>query len=533
MSDRPPRAVTILIAALGGEGGGVLADWLLAAARSADFPVQSTSIPGVAQRTGATTYYLELYPVPATAMDDVQPVFALTPSPGNVDLMAATELVEAGRALQNGYVTPDRTTLVASTHRVFATSEKMHGGDGRYPAARVVTAAGELARQAVLFDMAALAQSAGAVINAVLFGAIAGSGVLPLSRDACEAAIRGEGKGGEASLRGFAAGYEAACTVAAGQAGGAGGMAASVGAPVEGAVGGASGSAPGVVVPTGDLPQSALASFPPSARSLVLAGWRRVVDFQDRRYGQLYVDRLSEVARTEAAAGGDGVVSRETARYLALWMSYEDVIRVADLKTRPERFARVRAEVRAGAGEPVTVVDYLKPGAEEVAAVLPPAMAGAVRRWALRGGRDRLARPVELTTSALGGYAALRVVAALRRWRPVSSRYREEQAAIERWLANVRAALARSPELALAIVECARLRKGYGDTHERGRASFEGIQTSLVEGAPELDDAARAAALARACDAALRESGGREATGRPAGASAPQPVVWTQRRHGG
>jgi indolepyruvate ferredoxin oxidoreductase beta subunit len=58
------RPITILIAALGGEGGGVLTNWIVAAATDLGFPVQSTSIPGVAQRTGATTYYIEILPTP-------------------------------------------------------------------------------------------------------------------------------------------------------------------------------------------------------------------------------------------------------------------------------------------------------------------------------------------------------------------------------------------------------------------------------------------------------------------------------------
>ncbi|MCC7100346.1 MAG: 2-oxoacid:acceptor oxidoreductase family protein, partial [Rubrivivax sp.] len=60
--DRPDRPITILVCALGGEGGGVLAEWLYLTAMRAGYAVQSTSIPGVAQRTGATTYYVELHP---------------------------------------------------------------------------------------------------------------------------------------------------------------------------------------------------------------------------------------------------------------------------------------------------------------------------------------------------------------------------------------------------------------------------------------------------------------------------------------
>ena len=206
----PERPITILIAALGGEGGGVMADWLMEAATASGFPAQATSIPGVAQRTGATTYYLEVFPVPKNKLDGKEPVLSLTPSPGNVDIMVASELVEAGRAMQNGYVSPERTTLIASTHRIYATVEKMQMADGRFDSEKVVTAGGVLAKKAVMFDMRKLAQESGTVINAVLFGAMAGSGVLPLSREACEAAIRRGGRGAEASLRGFAAGYDIA-----------------------------------------------------------------------------------------------------------------------------------------------------------------------------------------------------------------------------------------------------------------------------------------------------------------------------------
>ena len=150
--------ITILIAALGGEGGGVMADWLMDAATQSGFPAQATSIPGVAQRTGATTYYLEIYPAQREVLGGREPVLSLTPSPGNVDVMVASELIEAGRAMLNGYVSPERTTLIASTHRIYATVEKMQMADGRFESARVLEAARELAKRPVLFDMRKLAR---------------------------------------------------------------------------------------------------------------------------------------------------------------------------------------------------------------------------------------------------------------------------------------------------------------------------------------------------------------------------------------
>ena len=56
------RPITIAILAMGGEGGGVLAEWIVDVAEHAGYIAQMTSVPGVAQRTGATNYYVELFP---------------------------------------------------------------------------------------------------------------------------------------------------------------------------------------------------------------------------------------------------------------------------------------------------------------------------------------------------------------------------------------------------------------------------------------------------------------------------------------
>src|SRR5690348_3114383 len=109
----PGRPFSILIAALGGEGGGVLTNWIVAAAERFGFPVQSTSIPGVAQRTGATTYYIEILPASRRELDGRTPVLALVPGVGDIDLLVASELMEAGRAVAAGFVTPDRTLTIA------------------------------------------------------------------------------------------------------------------------------------------------------------------------------------------------------------------------------------------------------------------------------------------------------------------------------------------------------------------------------------------------------------------------------------
>src|SRR5262245_21664966 len=481
----PERPVTILIAALGGEGGGVLVDWIIAAANSRDYPVQSTSIPGVAKRTRPPTYYSEIYPAKLSDLEGKRPVMTLTPAPSYVDVMVASELLEAARAMQSGFVTPDRTTLIASTHRIYTVAEKMQMGDGRFDGDVVLKAAKTLAKRAVLFDMQALAQEAGTVISAVMFGALAGSGVLPLSRGECEAAIRAGGKGAEASLRGFAAGFDAAAES-------------------------------GVRVTPDEKRSRALPEvklrpvFPPETHAMLREGASRCIEFQDRRYAILYFDRLEPIANLDHAIDGFKLTV-ETGRFLALWMCYEDVIRVADLKTRRSRFERIRAEVQAKPGEPVHVTEFLKPGVEELAAVMPRVIAGPLT-WLARvtGLAGKLNVGMHVRTTSVSGFLLLRCLAALRPLRPLTSRWREEQALIGRWLTAVTAAAKYHSALAFEIALCGRLIKGYGETHARGKANFLRILKTLVEGAAVGDPEARAAAIRAAREGALADPEGRK-----------------------
>ena len=483
----PGRPLTVLIAALGGEGGGVLADWIVAAAAARDFIVQSTSIPGVAQRTGATTYYVELYPAPVSALGGRAPVLALTPTPGDVDVMIASELLEAGRAVQNGFVTPDRTTLIASTHRIYTMGEKTHMGEGRFASDRVFEAA-QLAHRAILFDMQELAQQQGTMVNAILFGALIGADALPLTRADGEAAIRAAGKGVESSLRGFALGFERAAQPGSRSAG-------------------------------------LARRLPDDARAVLEAGAARCRDYQDSGYAELFLER---VGRLEALdRDPERQLTRESARFLALWMCYEDVMRVADLKIRARRLARVREQVGAQAGEPVRVTEYMKPGVDEVAAVLPSGLARRLRAWAeRRGWTDRLNIGLHIRTTSITGFALLRALAGMRRFRRRTSRWHEEQALIERWLDAVRRAAERDAALAREIAGLGRLVKGYGETHRRAKRNFLHILESLVEGAPALPDAERAGAIRAAREAALADPDGR-ALGAALGSAgaAPPPVA--------
>lgn len=448
------KPITILVAALGGEGGGVLTDWISGAAQRAGHPVQATSIPGVAQRTGATTYYIEIWP----EVSQARPVMCLNPGLGQVDVMIASEFVEAGRAMLNGYVTPDRTLLIASTHRIFAVAEKSGMGDGRYDTSRLFRAARECARAAILFDMDAAAKESGSILNAVLLGALAGSGALPLAPELFEAGIRAEGKAVESNLAGFRFGLaHARGEIAAAQAR-------------------AAQATDKAVLPLADLAQR-VDALPEAAQVFAAEGVKRLIDYQDAAYAALYLDRLDSLAPLD----GDGRLRREVARHLAVRMSSEDVIRVAQLKLKPERFRAIERETRIQAGQPYRVADFLKPGIEELAGLLPSSLAVPLLRLSeRRGWLGKWHFAMTLPSNRLSGYLRFRLLAGLKPWRRRSHRFAEEQARIEDWLDLIRRGAALDPLLGLEIADCARLIKGYGDTFQRGVQNYQRIRQFLI-----------------------------------------------------
>ena len=533
-AERSERTWTVLIAALGGEGGGVLSNWLVDAASTEGRRVQATSVPGVAQRTGATTYYVEIGAFHAEAGDsggepagnaeggddsaarlpgsvpggESREVMALLPTPGNVDLLVASELLEAGRAAQNGMITPDRTTVIASTHRMFAIAEKSAMGDGRFNDERVRRAVRELSRRHVLTDLGKVAEKAGTVLSSVLLGAIAGSGAIPISRERLRGSIERAGIAVEANLRGFDAGSRLFDESPAANAESDAGAAAAT-APT----GPAAETAPAAGVRLHSDLAGRVEALPEAVRDLARLGVERAVDYQDARYGGLYLDRI-ECLMAEAgprarnadgdtpeasAAAATASVLREVARELALWMCFEDLIRVADLKTRRSRIERVRAEVRAKPGQPVAITEFLKPGVDEWCSVLPGWLARPILRAAERGGwRRRLNVGLHIRTSSVSGFLLLWTLARLRWLRRGMHRYREEQDRIETWLGRVGEAHTASPALALEVAKCANLVKGYGDTHERGVRNFERTMACLAECAAASDPAARLRSLREA-----------------------------------
>jgi len=475
----------IAVLALGGQGGGVLADWIAHVARENGWLAQATSVPGVAQRTGSTVYYIEI----ARQTSDASPIMAQMPVPGDVDIVIASELMETGRAVLRGFSTVEKTTLIGSTHRIYAISEKSQMGDGRGSSEKIIKAAGERSKHFIGFDMEAATVTSGSVISSIMFGALAGSNALPFSRSAFEQAIAASGIAVDANMRGFDVGFSAAKN----------GFAQSE-TPED--------AGPVPSTESGrKLAARVHAEVPAQAQRNALHGAARLTDYQDVDYANFYLDRLGSVAALDRAPYE---LTSETARYLALWMSYEDTIRVADLKVRDTRFARVREEVLADPNQIVGVTEFMHPRLQEICETLPRSLGSYILGNAslskflnrfFQSGRH-------VNTTSIRWFLMLRLVSKMRRFRSNSLRFHDEQSRIEAWLSTIREAASEKPDVALELALCQRLIKGYGDTFERGLLNFETVMSAYrdaagAEGVAEMISKLRRKALSNDEGAAL------------------------------
>ncbi len=461
-----PRIISLLVPAVGGQGGGVLAEWVVEAALADGYLVQSTSIPGVAQRTGSTSYYMELF-----ADDDHSsaptPVFSLYPVPGDLDVLLAPELLEVGRAIELGFASPARTTIIASSHRLYSIHEKIVTGRGIYPAEDLLTAARAFSRTLIAFDALALAREHGTEANAVLLGALAASEVLPVSEAAYRKAIEAKGVQVAANLKGFDVGLARARAVIVD------------GLDPRGVAGPSRGAS---VDPPGGFADE-VSALPEHLHGVVNAALARLIDYQDTRYARRYLAHLAPFV------DGDGELARLVARRLAVWMTYEDAIRVAQLKTRLSRFERIRAEARDPAGE-IVVTDYLKPDLDEIYGILPHRLVAPFARWAERRWPDGRPTPGQhVQTTTISGYLRLWLLARCRRLRPISQRGHHEHARMERWLSAVLCCARHDGGLAQEVAEAAQLVKGYGRVRRRLEMLFDDLIGQVLK-AVELEAAA-------------------------------------------
>jgi indolepyruvate ferredoxin oxidoreductase beta subunit len=461
---------SVYVAAVGGQGGNLFTEWLTLAGTMAGQRAQAVSLTGLSQRGGATGYYIEL----VQGLDE--PVFCQYPVPGQLDVLVGQELLEMGRAVEQG-LTSDKTTVITSTHRMLSTLEKMPAGGGVMDPNELLALGRKFSGRLIAFDAVALARQNGMdeiLANAILFGALAASGALPIGLDACKEAIRRAGIAVERNLEAFELGYEYV-------------RQARYQEPAE------------ERQPTlDDLVEAnagrlskrkarqyrelfqATAGWPVSLRTILAEALYRLIDYQDARYARRYVELVDEVRQRERSDAEPRLTSTY-ARNLATLMTYEDAARVAQLKIRQARFDRIKSERGIRPDQVYRLHDYLKPDAYEIYGLFPARLVDLVLPLFRKvfGGRQWHLELRPKTNSFLGvaTFWFLTLFIPLRRW---SYRFRDEWRAIEEYRQRVLEFWEVHHELAVLMADTGDMIKGYGHTRRKTRSAMERYVDNIV-----------------------------------------------------
>ncbi|MFA0750213.1 MAG: hypothetical protein SLRJCFUN_000616 [Candidatus Fervidibacter sp.] len=474
--------ITVLVAAVGGQGGQLFSQWLFDAAKEAGFFPVGVGLPGLSQREGATVYYLEFF-----AQPEETAFFSPFPEKGQVQLLIGLELLELLRALREGYLSEDGA-IVGSTHRVLSADEKLPLKGGFVTAEQAMPLLRRAAKHCIAFDAVQAAGLAGLserAANAILFGALAASGILPFPPDAFRRAIEHYGVAVAFNLRAFEFGLRfqewqsqlrTLDDVAAQE---------------------------WAFLPEPKLPaeiqrrMEAISVDDELAMTLRHAA-RWLCHYQDTHYFARYLDCVQDIYERDAGQGTRDerqenlLVTKEVARILALRMAYEDAVRVAQLKTQRQRFERLRKEHRISEDTVYRVVDFFSPDWDELTGLLPfggtwdmghgtwekendalpnlPTQAEELRRPALQ---------LRVETSSLTGFFLLKLLQWLKPLRPYSQRFKREWAAITEWLDAVKQALDKDYDLAFLIARSGEMVRGYGRTRRKTLAAWRAFVAFL------------------------------------------------------
>jgi indolepyruvate ferredoxin oxidoreductase beta subunit len=456
----------LLIPAVGGQGGGVLSEWIVDAALGTACACTAPRFrawrSGPARRR--TTSSCTRRPERRRRRSGL---LALS-GPGALDVLVAPEFLEVGRMIELGFVSPLRTTVVASTHpplldsredrdraRDLSAGGSAAGGRGRRAAAGGVRRphAGARARHRDQRDLA---------------GRTRRQRVLPIPDAAFRSAIERKGVAVKSNLSGFELGLALVRTRTLG---------ARRARPRR-----ASGRERWRVEPLASLPadlRPLVETLPLPVRALAAHGVTKLIDYQDAAYARRYLELLRPSSRSPPAAR-----PRWRPPGCRAVPGAVDELRGRGARGRSEDArGAVRAHSRLGAGGDgaVVVTDYLKPDLDEIWGVLPDRLVRPIARWAERRwphGRPTVGQHVRTTT--ISGFLRVWLLARLKRLRPISYRAREEHARIARWLDAVQTCAGADPSVAAEVAQAAQLVKGYGDVRRRMFAVHEQIVAGVL-----------------------------------------------------
>ena len=479
--------IKILIPAVGGQGGGVLTEWLVQAFTLEGFEVQGIGLPGLSQRGGSTVYYIEAHP--KSNPHKKQVIFSQYPVPGDVDVILAQEFLELGRVLEQGYGS-EKTTIISSTHRVFSTLEKMPLGSGIYSNENLIKLAINFSSRFIGFNALELAKENGMdelAVNAILLGALAASDTLPISEASYLKAIEGVGVAVGSNLRAFRIGWE---YVRSGK------YKHTTGTDVQRRWEDLVTERLEKLKPAKRERYREIIShieehYPPRLREILAEATFRLIDYQDVWYAEKYLDYVQEIHKIDRDKKKDFKLTEFFSKNLALMMSYEDGIRVAELKIKPQRFKRIKEEIRLRENQIFRVIDYLKPDAEEIYGLFPHFLVAPLVRIGNTRPIKRLLSKKMLTleqkptTTSFTGFLRLWLLTKLKPLRPYSYRYHMEQKLIKKYRRKVEEFSRMDYELGCIVAKSGQIIKGYGKVRRRTVDAFnrfiDNILTPVLE----------------------------------------------------
>ncbi len=214
----------------------------------------------------------------------------------------------------------------------------------------------------------------------------------------------------------------------------------------------------------------------------------RLMDYQDTKYAEDFLERVAEMAKQP---GADASLVESYAQHLSNWMTYEDGARVAQLKTRPERFARIKQDFGVKDDQRFVVTDYLVPDMEQILGGLPAPVANIIEKVGrlVKSDFDKLKFPIQIKTNGFVGYTTMRGISLWKGLRRSSRRYGHELALLARWDAAILANLKKSPQLGVLAADAGRVVKGYGRVRQDALNDFWAF---LDEGLPRIERLAQA-----------------------------------------
>ncbi|MEL0084123.1 MAG: indolepyruvate oxidoreductase subunit beta family protein [Gammaproteobacteria bacterium] len=445
------RSIRVLIGTVGGQGGGVLSDWLVRGLLNAGWQPQSIGLLGLSQRAGTVIYYLEANPE-----GDSPPILSPFAVPGDVDLILAQEFLELGRLLQGGFAA-ENCHIIANTYRYFGTLEKMPAEGGVFPSEEIHQAAEALSDNTWLFHAQDMVTEAGLSYlssNAILLGAVVASPTFNLPAEPFHQAIRDSGSNVGDNIKAFDLGYQ---MMRDGTLPRAHFKQAEVQDWQQMADERAASLPAGKARQYREALQEARQNLPDALNQTLAEALYQLIDFQHLRYAQDYLKMVGEFSN-------DPTLQAAYAQHLALWMTYEDSPRVAQIKTRRSRFVDLAKEHGLKPGQKMVVEDFLAPDPQQIYGIFPTALAELIRAI---GGRlnpnfENISLDMTIKTSSLPGYYTMASLAWMRRFRLSSWRHKQEIDQINHWQQAIRDWQQQAPELAFLAADAGRLIKGYG-----------------------------------------------------------------------